>query len=217
MFIQVVFEIPMEKAFDYAVPAEFMDKIFLGCRVKVSFGHRKMVGYIVGISDQSEVKKTKPILEIVDEQPIFSEELLNLAQWIASYYICPLGQVLKVMLPASIKKNLQEKKAWYVTFSKKDVTFSLHENTEKKSPAQTRVLDYVHSCLEKGESSVSLDTLTNAVDCSKDVVKRMEKRGFLRLQPERVWRRPEIYQEEKSTETLILTEEQQTAKKIIFL
>lgn len=117
MYIQVVFEIPTEQAFDYIVPNNLRERIVIGGRVLAPFGQRRLTGYVVQVLKKSAIKKVKSILDVIDDEPVFSNELLKLAEWISSYYCCPLGQVFKTMLPASVKKGIQEKKTWYVGLS----------------------------------------------------------------------------------------------------
>jgi len=71
-------------------------------RVLVPFGSKQLTGYVVGLADSSSVEKVKGIGDLLDENPLFSSELLSLTQWIAQYYLCSWGQALHCAGPPGI-------------------------------------------------------------------------------------------------------------------
>jgi primosomal protein N' (replication factor Y) len=83
-----------------------------GTRVLVPFGRRDLVG--VALGDVAELpidlasEDIKSIKKIVDESPIFSADLLQIAQWLHTYYMHPIGEVLKAMIPASLEKKQKQ-------------------------------------------------------------------------------------------------------------
>lgn len=108
----------LTRCFEVAVPTpvfstfsyESREHILPGSRVLVPFGGRKLVGVVVkeGLTQTTPGQKKftlKPIVQIIDRQPIFSEKMLSLARWMASYYGHPLGDVFRTMLPASVQKK----------------------------------------------------------------------------------------------------------------
>jgi len=97
MICQVVFDLPLEGPFDYLIPADLASKVFVGTRVKVSFGPRRQTGFVTGLIAQSAFTKLKPVLALVDDAPAFNEADLIFARDFASYYGCSLGVALTVM------------------------------------------------------------------------------------------------------------------------
>lgn len=98
-FANVTLPLPLAQAFTYRIPAG-MD-VAVGCRVLVPFGSRRLTGVVVEITDQAEdVEKVKDLLDVLDEEPSFTEELLNLTKWMAEYYVCSWGEVVRAALPA---------------------------------------------------------------------------------------------------------------------
>ena len=91
MYAQVVFPLPFRNAFTYSVPPDFEDSVFTGVRVVVPFGKRILTGFVVGVSETSEVENIKPIRDVLDENPIFDEGELKFYDWISEYYISSLG------------------------------------------------------------------------------------------------------------------------------
>jgi primosomal protein N' (replication factor Y) len=102
MFLRVAVNIPSEKVFTYSVPEELENDVLVGKRVLVPFGKRKMTGYILEVADSSEWDDTKDILEILDRDPLFSENDLLFYRWMSDYYMHPLGKSLKSILPSGI-------------------------------------------------------------------------------------------------------------------
>src|SRR3989339_386000 len=101
MFAQVLLANPARsthKIFHYSVPQMLIEKAKIGSQVLVSFGRRKDTGYIVGFSEKADVEKIKDILEVVSDEPVFTEKQIELARWMADYYDCFLMTALGLML-----------------------------------------------------------------------------------------------------------------------
>ncbi|SMO47006.1 primosomal protein N' [Melghirimyces algeriensis] len=96
-----------DKAFDYLVPKELSPEIEIGCRVKVPFGPRKIMGYVVGFPEKPATRRLKPILDVMDIAPPLTPELVKLARWMSQAYLCPLITVLHAMVPAVLKGKYQ--------------------------------------------------------------------------------------------------------------
>ncbi len=74
----------VDRPFDYKVPAEWSNVIEMGCRVKVPFGSRNVLGFVVGLKSETEVpqNKIKAITQILDIEPVLTEEMLLMAKWL---------------------------------------------------------------------------------------------------------------------------------------
>ncbi|GAB4344093.1 MAG: primosomal protein N' [Candidatus Abyssubacteria bacterium] len=103
IYAQVVFNLPLDRAYTYSVPAEFKDDIRPGVRVAVHLRKRLATGYIVSLSSEAPEKDIKPIGDVLDSEPLFDTHLLNLTRWIADYYLCTWGQALDCALPPSVR------------------------------------------------------------------------------------------------------------------
>ena len=77
MFVRVAVNIPSDKVFLYSVSAELAKDVLIGKRVLVPFGKRKMTGYILEISDDSDIAETKEIIEVLDREPLFDKKDLE--------------------------------------------------------------------------------------------------------------------------------------------
>ena len=85
-FADVALPVPIYQLFTYSVPKPLQESVDIGIRVLVPFGKRHMTGFIVAFSTIPRVSKVKAIMDVIDDNPMISSELLLLAEWIASYY-----------------------------------------------------------------------------------------------------------------------------------
>lgn len=105
LFAKVVFGLPLDGPFDYIVPPVISPKIKEGSRVWVSFGHKKIVGYVVGLTDSSRIKNLKTIIDLIDEIPILDKDMLLLTKELAGYYCCSWGEAIETALPEGLRKG----------------------------------------------------------------------------------------------------------------
>ena len=98
MIAEVAFPIPVDKVFTYLIPEGLQSKVSIGTRVRVPFGGRDLIGWVVSTAGETKVQKLKNVKEIIDTEPLISPSLFRLAQWMAGYYMCPLGQALDRVL-----------------------------------------------------------------------------------------------------------------------
>jgi primosomal protein N' (replication factor Y) (superfamily II helicase) len=96
-FCDVAMPVPLDQAFTYAVPLGMMPVV--GGRVLVPFRREQMSGVVVRLHETPPPVEAKPLLSVMDAEPLVSLELMELAQWIAAYYVAPIGEVLRAMLP----------------------------------------------------------------------------------------------------------------------
>ena len=99
-FVEVAFNLPIRKSFTYA-SKEGMPR-GIGWRVSAPFGKRKLAGYIVAERDAPPpgIGEVREIARIIDERPVFNEQILSLAGWMSRIYMCSMGEALSTMIPA---------------------------------------------------------------------------------------------------------------------
>ncbi|HEX3663487.1 MAG TPA: primosomal protein N' [Acidobacteriaceae bacterium] len=95
-FCDVAVPVPLDRPFTYAV-GEAAPPV--GGRVLVPFRNEKLAGVVLRLHDEKPPVEAKPLLSILDTEPVLSPQLLELGQWIAQYYLAPIGEVLRSMLP----------------------------------------------------------------------------------------------------------------------
>jgi primosomal protein N' (replication factor Y) len=97
---RVIVDVParaLSEPFDYDVP-DAMTGAVVGAPVLVPFGPRPVVGYVVGLSDVSDVAGRKPLAEVLGE-PLFTDTAFPIADWIAQRYVSPLAEAMRLFLP----------------------------------------------------------------------------------------------------------------------
>ncbi|MGA7523394.1 MAG: primosomal protein N' [Acidobacteriaceae bacterium] len=95
-FCDVAVPVPLDRPFTYAV-GEIAPAV--GARVLVSFRNEKLAGVVLRLHDETPPVEAKPLLAILDAEPVLSPQLMELGHWIAQYYLAPIGEVLRSMLP----------------------------------------------------------------------------------------------------------------------
>jgi len=102
--VNVVFPMPVDSQFSYLLPEQLRAKAQVGMRVLAPFGKgdKETEGVIVGFPEEPEFKELKEIIDILDNEPFFSEEMLKLTKWMAEYYFSTWGEALKCATPAGI-------------------------------------------------------------------------------------------------------------------
>ncbi|MBF0440509.1 MAG: primosomal protein N' [Oligoflexales bacterium] len=102
--LEVAIPVPVHNTFSYS----YHDILRPGTRVLVPFNSRKIVGTVLFCGkekgDQKRAYDLKSIFEVLDEEPVYSKVMLDLARWMSEYYFCPIGEVLRSMLPLGTKK-----------------------------------------------------------------------------------------------------------------
>src|SRR5512146_2473904 len=105
--VEVAVPLPLDRTFSYLVPERFRDCVAIGSRVLVPFGKRMLTGYVLGPAASSE--DLKEIVDCLDRTPLLTPRELEFLRWSASYYLHPLGEVLKAALPAGINITSRKK------------------------------------------------------------------------------------------------------------
>ena len=96
-FCDVALPVPVDMVFTYRVPEGIA--LVVGGRVLVPFRQQRMTGIVTEIHDRKPSVTTKSIVSVLDPAPVLDGTLLRLARWISDYYLAPLGEVFRTMLP----------------------------------------------------------------------------------------------------------------------
>lgn len=102
MYTEIAINTFVNQTFHYHVPPEMDDKVQIGHMVQVSFGTAMQHGIILALHEQSPVEQTKPILAILDPQPVVTPAQIEVARWMSERYLAPLGPCLWLFLPPGL-------------------------------------------------------------------------------------------------------------------
>ncbi|WP_437673064.1 replication restart helicase PriA [Sorangium sp. So ce131] len=114
LLADVAVPVPLSQAFTYEVPAALADGVRPGARVLCDFHRRKLLGVVLAVSERSaaiDPAKIKPLAALVDARPALPAELLSFLQELAAYYFAPIGEVLRLALPAIEREQVRALKA----------------------------------------------------------------------------------------------------------
>ena len=111
---QVALPVPLARLFDYLPAASMTPGEAVGCRVRVPFGNRELVGVVASAGPASDAGALREVLAQLDQEPLFHGELMQSLQWLARYLHAPLGEVLATALPALLRRGepLPDTHAW---------------------------------------------------------------------------------------------------------
>lgn len=111
LFAEILLPLPIPGAYTYRVPFELNLKVKVGQRAVIQFGKTKiMSGLIISLSDKvPDCSNIKYLLDILDDDPVVNEKQLELWNWISSYYMCYLGEVMQAALPSALKISSESK------------------------------------------------------------------------------------------------------------
>lgn len=101
-FVDVALPAAVRKQFTYHVPKELMATVQAGQRVWIPFRNYYAIGVIIGVHNQTPSFKTKTIRKILDEEPLLSDDLLKLTEWISRFYYSSWGETIQAALPAGL-------------------------------------------------------------------------------------------------------------------
>ncbi|ASZ14386.1 primosomal protein N' [Chitinophaga pendula] len=103
-YADVILPLALPKVYTYTVPEHLESLIQAGSRVAVQLGkQKKYAGIVKQVHIQAPAYKTKPVLDVLDKEPVLYPTQLQFWQWIADYYMCTEGEVLNAALPAHLK------------------------------------------------------------------------------------------------------------------
>ncbi|MCC7430513.1 primosomal protein N' [bacterium] len=162
LYAQIAIPSPLTETFTYEVPATMQNSVFIGQRVFVPFGKtRKVMGFLVGLTEEKPNFSTKEILDLLDLKPIFTDEMLKLANWISKYYFSSPGEVLKAFLPQGIFLNSEK-----IILKTEQTNFETLTDLEK-------------SLLEKLPQNY--ENLEKYFDSPNYLINKLEQKGFVKI------------------------------------
>jgi len=145
MFAEVAFPISNFQTFTYTIPKELKKEVQLGSRVQAPFGKRNCQGIILNIKNKTSYSgKTKAIHSLVDDIPVVTPELWQLICWMSRYYMTPIGQVAKTVLPKDLSTRYKPSMRWYVQHVPVVEDTSIF-SIKKRAPKQFQVYNIIRS------------------------------------------------------------------------
>ena len=179
LFCDVALPVPLDQTFTYAVNGVTP---VVGARVLVPFSGQKLMGVVVRVHAEAPADdfEIKPVQQVLDEAALLPDELMKLAGWIASYYVAPLGEVLRGMLPlaAEVKRHF----SYRIAEAGRRVLYegaAKGSSRRSKLSAEEQNREYaVLNYLEGGEQA-KMSALRSATGANKSLLEGMVKKKWL--------------------------------------
>ena len=201
-YADILLPVPLEGFFTYAVPDRIQQRIAFGMRVLVNFGPKKTyVGIVVRQHDEEpKGYKTKEIIDIADDSPMMLDKQLKLWQWIAEYYLAPIGDIYKAAMPAGLKAEdgYKPKTETYIRLAEKfrnveamHIAINMLNRAEKQLAALLGYLQLSHwDEAEYGRNieEITREELMNATHSTLSTINMLVKRGMLETYEKEVGR-----------------------------
>ena len=203
-YVDVILPRPLEGYFTYAISDELSTGVKLGIRVLVPFGSSKTcTAMAVRVHDEKPDFDTKAVLQVVDSAPMLLPQQLELWQWIAQYYMAPIGDVYTAALPAGLKDEAgwQPKTEVYVALADNfqtdktlNIALDMLRGARQQLKAFTHFLQLTHwDTLENNQTQQPVAEITrvelmNESGASNATIKALVDRGLLRIYNKEVGR-----------------------------
>ncbi len=176
----------------------------VGARIVVPLGRKLVTGYIVGLTDELPANLAeidlKDAQSLVDLEPVCSPEILQLARWVADYYACPLGEVVKAALPPGMTRSaVKPKLRRFVRL----IDAGEEKLTEKLTKAQSRVISILQQ-----SGTTSLQSLCEIAEVSASTVSSLARKNRVEVYDEAVRRDPLAHAAKLQPEAFTLTNAQ---------
>ena len=166
LFAEILLPIPVPGTFTYRVPYALNDSIRVGQRAVVQFGKTKiMSGLVLSITEKVPPQEVKFLTDLLDDQPMVNATQLKFWDWIKTYYLCHLGEVMQAALPSALKLSSESKVALapdyvldsvplndfeYLIVEALQIQPKIAISEVSKIIGFKKVMPLVHSMMEKG-------------------------------------------------------------------
>ena len=189
-YLQIVLNVPVNQAFTYLdIDDNDSGESRLGYRAEIKFGNRRTTGFIIAESNEFpadcgvEEEKIRPILRLLDKEAIFTPELVSLARWVSSFYLCSIGEALSAMLPG----GKRETDAGSFSFTEEAPDTTPRSLSEEQSAAVEGILSstgsrlhYLYGPTGSGKTEVFLQAAERLLSEGKGVIYLVPEIGLTR-------------------------------------
>src|SRR5580704_9581462 len=148
-YCEVALPVPLRNTFTYAAPIACNGDSLVGRRVVVPFRNRAMVGVVVAETEKPPAAtKIREIAEWMDALPALPPKLIELGQWISRYYLAPIGETFRAMLPPEVE--LRHEREYWLTNEGRAYLQQLASN-EENTDVESSELEFLRRFVGTGE------------------------------------------------------------------
>ena len=189
-YLEIILNLPVNQGFTYSyIPPEKEKPELIpaiGKRAEIMFGNKKTQGFIINISDQLPEncpvgpEKIKPIKRVIDKEPLFGKELIEMANWIARYYLCTLGEAVFSMIPSGrretsaggfgFEEEVGEKKKNELSSEQSKAVQEILSSAVNSTGSTTGLFHYLYGPTGSGKTEVFLSLAEKILEMGKGVI-----------------------------------------------
>lgn len=201
----------LDKMFLYIVPQDLRGKVQVGSRVQVPFGpsNRMVEGYVIMLEAEAGIpsEKVKAIEKVMDDYPVIPQHMMPLIDWMKDEYHCLSIDAIRCMVPPGLRANLKKKAQKLVFLNDQGDLVEEHINyIASKSQYMADVLRLLAQ-----QDGIPLEEVRAATKAPLSSIKSLEKRGWIRIEQQEVYRDPWAYEPDIGVQPKVLTQEQRQA------
>jgi len=177
-FCNVALPVPLRNTFTYAIPEALRAQVQAGSRVLVPFRKKSLVGVVVELAERPPADtKIREVAKVLDLVPALTPKLIELAHWIAGYYLAPIGEVIRAMLPPVTE--LTARRQIVLTETGKALASDLQQGKFLTDLSGSEA-EFLQKLLEK--KGVLQFTSYPKLGIELDALQRLQRRGYVQIQ-----------------------------------
>jgi primosomal protein N' (replication factor Y) len=190
VLVDVAVPLPIFHSFTYEFPEELGSVVHPGSRVLVPFGNRYLIGMVMLTRIGTKGKNIRPVKKVLDTQPLLSQVLVELGNWICWYYLAPPGEAFRVMLPPGLMAKRADPdtspEGFWPAKKQLAVTELDLDAAEGLTSRQAEVIEV----LAEQNLPVLLSDLVRETPCSHQVIQRLQAKKLVKLSAIDIYRSP---------------------------
>ena len=177
-FCDVALPVPLDMVFTYRV-GEHLPPV--GGRVLVPFRNERLSGVVTALHDRAPSMNAKALLQVLDTVPVLDQSLLKLAVWIGQYYLAPIGEVIRTMLP--LAAEIKRVKVYRITEAGHEAlhaSATIGSSRRSKQDVDAQLLEYEVLDHLAMSDAVTESTLRSATGASREMLANMVRKKWAR-------------------------------------
>ena len=190
IYLEIILNLPINQGFTYSYtpPADEKPELvpMIGKRAEIMFGNKKTEGFIIAITNEIpktctvDASKIKPIRRVIDKEPLFGEELIEIANWISRYYLCTLGEAVFSMIPSGRRESsaggfgfedeIEQTPKNELSDEQKKCVEEIASNAALREPQGPLLYHYIYGPTGSGKTEVFLSLAEKMLQTGKGVI-----------------------------------------------
>ncbi|HYL10045.1 MAG TPA: primosomal protein N', partial [Candidatus Acidoferrales bacterium] len=176
-YCEVALPVPLRSVFTYAVPIPLREQTVPGSRVVVPFGRRAMVGVALSrTNEKPEGPQIREIVQVLDGNPALPPALVELGRWVADYYVAPVGEVFRAMLPPLVEVRTKREVFQTPSGTQAHAALSLRSDLSDSEKEEWELLGQ----LAREAKPIGVHSLRKNPR-AEAVLRRLQRRGWIEI------------------------------------